>query len=73
MPKVEINNIMLDRMHGRNDLREYAVPDKQLPTLFLKKTTSTRRSKAKTSRHPHESSSFGMPRLKAVIGLPLRA
>ncbi|MGT2473719.1 hypothetical protein [Paraburkholderia terrae] len=35
MPKVEINNITLDRTHDRNDLRECATPDQQLPTLFL--------------------------------------
>ncbi|WP_079502730.1 hypothetical protein [Paraburkholderia hospita] len=34
MPKVEINNIMLDRVHSRNNLRECEVPDQQLPTLF---------------------------------------
>jgi len=34
MPKVEINNIMFDRVHDRNDLRECAVPDQQLTTLF---------------------------------------
>lgn len=34
MPKVEINNIMFCRVHGRNDLRECAVPDQQLPMIF---------------------------------------
>lgn len=72
-PKVEINNIMFDRVHDRNDLRECAVPDQQLPTFFPHKTTSTRSSKANTSRPSHESNPFGMARLKAVIGLPLRA